>query len=59
MNPLDKVKKIVDTLVRDQLVSEISEVMVSGFGEVNLKVSIQNGTVKVISLTDTKTVKID
>jgi hypothetical protein len=59
MNPLDKVKNIVDTLIKDQLVSEISEVMVSGFGEVNVKVIIQNETVRVIHLTHTKSVMID
>lgn len=61
MNPIniDKVKQIVDALVTERLTDEIFGVMQSGFGEVNCKVTIQNGAVKVISISDTKTVKIE
>lgn len=56
---IDKVKHVVDKLHRGQVIDTILETMESGFGEVLFKVTIQNGTIKVISLTDTKTVKIE
>lgn len=62
MNPpvdIDKIKKVVDTLVRGKVIDLIMQTMDHGFGEVHFKVTVQNGSIKVISLTDTKTVKID
>ena len=61
MNPIniDKVNKIVETLVRGKVIDKISETMDSGFGEVIFKVKIDNKTIKTIYVTDTKTVKVD
>lgn len=56
---LAKVKQIVDTLVKGKVIDSISETMDHGFGEVNFKITVQNGVIKVISLSDTKTVKFD
>lgn len=56
---IDKIKSIVDTLVKGKVVDSIAATMDSGFGDVSFKITIQNGFIKVISTTDTKTVKID
>lgn len=56
---LDKVKKIVDTLVNSKVIDKISDTLDHGFGEITFKITVQNGAIKVISVTDTKTIKID
>jgi hypothetical protein len=63
MNPIpvdiDKVKRVVDILVKAQAIDAILSTMDHAFGEVNVKVSIQNGSIKTIAVTNTKTVKIE
>jgi hypothetical protein len=56
---IDKVKRVVDTLVKAQAIDAVLATMDHAFGEVNIKVSIQNGTIKTIAVTNTKTVKIE
>lgn len=60
MNPvnIDKVKNIVDTLVKGKVVDKISETMDHGFGDVTFKITVQNGAIRVITLTETQTVKV-
>ncbi len=55
---IDKVKQIVDTLVKGKVIDKISTAMDNGFGEVIVKVGIQNGVIKIITTTETETVKI-
>ena len=55
---ITRVKEVVDTLVRGKVVDKIMETMEHGFGEVQFKITIQNGEIKVISLTDTRTIKL-
>lgn len=62
MNPLidiDKVKKIVDVLIKGKVIDAILVAMGHGFGEITFKINIHNGVIKKISITDTKTVMIE
>jgi len=61
MNTIDitKVQKMVDLLVDVKFIDSISRTMDHGFGEVNCKVTIQNGVIKTIAVSDTKTIKLD
>lgn len=61
MNPIDiqAVKEVVDVLVKGKVIDAIMETMAHGFGEISFKVIVQNKAIKIISITDTKTVKID
>jgi hypothetical protein len=63
MNPIpvdiDKVKRVVDILVKAQAIDAILSTMDHAYGEVNVKVSIQHGSIKTIAVTNTKTVKIE
>ncbi len=51
-------KHIVDILNEAKVIEKILDTMDHGFGEVNFKVTVQNGAIRVISVTDTQTVKI-
>lgn len=56
---IDKGKQVVDTIVNVKAVDAILETMDHGFGEVIIKVTVQNGVIKVIGVTKTKTVRFE
>lgn len=49
---------IIDTLVRGKVVDKIARTTVHGFGDVTIKVFIQNNMIKTISLIETETIKL-
>ena len=56
---IDKVKNVVDTLVKGEVVDAIMDTMNRGFGEVNIKVTIQNGVIKIIYVTPTQITRFE
>jgi hypothetical protein len=56
---LKKVEDIVMLIKQSNVIDKILETMDHGFGEVNFKLTIQNGKIVFVALTDTKTTKFD
>jgi predicted ATP-grasp superfamily ATP-dependent carboligase len=56
---MERVKNVVNTLVQGEAIDTILKTMDHGFGNVEIKVNVQNGIIKLLSISNTKTVKID
>lgn len=55
---MNEEQKIVDILVSEGVIKKILNVTKHGFGDVSLKVSIQNGIIQMLHLSETKTIKL-
>lgn len=61
MNPIniDKVKQIVDSLTQAEVIDSISETIDNKFGYVEVKVTVQNGSIWRIAVTKNKVHEFD